>query len=189
MEQLWQFPCAWGAVDGCHLPIVCPSGGQEARKEYHNFKNFYSIVMMAIVDAKDRFVWASIGFPGNSHDSVILQSTQLWTDITQNNIIPSIGKNIEKLIVNPFILGDSAFPFRIWLMKPYGHATLSPKESNFNYRLSRARMVTERAFGQLKSRWRILHRRSECEPESVKETALTCVVLHNLCIANGDNLP
>ncbi|CAB4031292.1 Hypothetical predicted protein [Paramuricea clavata] len=74
-------------------------------------------------------------------------------------------------------------------MKPYGHATLSPKESNFNYRLSRARMVTERAFGQLKSRWRILHRRSECEPESVKETALTCVVLHNLCIANGDNLP
>ena len=89
MEQLWQFPYAWGAVDGCHLPIVCPSGGPEARKEYHNFKNFYSIVMMAIVDAKDRFVWVSIGFPGNSHDSVILQSTQLWTDITENNIIPS----------------------------------------------------------------------------------------------------
>jgi hypothetical protein len=189
MEQLWQFPCAWGAVEGCHLPIVCPSGGQEARKEYHNFKNFYSIVMMAIVDAKDRFVWASIGFPGNSDDSVILQSTQLWTDITENNIIPSIGKNIEKLIVNPLIPGDSAFPFRIWLMKPYGHATLSPKERNFNYRLSRARMVTERAFGQLKSRWRILHRRSECEPESVKETAIACVVLHNLFIANGNNLP
>ncbi|CAB4026874.1 Hypothetical predicted protein [Paramuricea clavata] len=188
MEQLWQFPCAWGAVDGCHLPIVCPSGSQEARKEYHNFKNFYAIVMMAIVDAKDQFVLASIGFPGNSPDSVILQSTQLWTDITENNIIPSIGKNIEKLIVNPLILGDSAFPFRIWLMKPYGHATLSPKESNFNDRFSRARMVTERAFGQLKSRWRILHRRSECEPKSAKKTALACVI-HNLCIANGDDLP
>jgi hypothetical protein len=121
MEQLWQFPCAWGVVDGCHLPIVCSSGGHEARKEYHNFKNFYSIVMMAIVDAKDRFVWASICFPGNSHDSVILQSTQLWTDITENNIITSIGKNIEKFIVNLLILGDSAFPFCIWVMKTYGH--------------------------------------------------------------------
>ena len=49
-------------------------------------------------------------------------------------------------------------------------------------------MVTERAFGQLKNRWRILHCRSECEPESVNETALACVVLRNLCIANGDNL-
>lgn len=71
MDQLWQFPCTWGAIDGCHLPIQCPPGGQEARKEYHNFKNFYSIVMMAIIDAQDRFVWVSIGFPGNSHDSVI----------------------------------------------------------------------------------------------------------------------
>ena len=74
---------------------------RKQEKKYHNFNNFYSIVMMAIVDAKYRFVWASIGFPGNSHDSVILQSTQLGSDITENNIIPFIGKNIEKLIVNP----------------------------------------------------------------------------------------
>lgn len=83
-----------------------------ARKEYHNFKNFYSIVMMAIVDAKDRFVWVSIGFPGNSHDSIILQSTQLSTDITENNLIPFIAKNIGNVTVNPLILGDPAFPFR-----------------------------------------------------------------------------
>ena len=66
MEQFWQFPCTWGAVDGCHLPILSPHGCQEARKEYHNFKIFYSVVMMAVVVGKDRFVWASIGFPGNS---------------------------------------------------------------------------------------------------------------------------
>ena len=67
-EQLWQFPCCWGAVDGCHLSINCPPGGQEAQKEYHNFKNFYSVVLMAIVDAKCRFIWANVGCPGNSHD-------------------------------------------------------------------------------------------------------------------------
>lgn len=71
MNQLWQFPWCWGAIDGCHIPIQCPPGGEEACKEYHNFKNFFSIVMMAIVDAAARFVWVSVGFPGNSHDSII----------------------------------------------------------------------------------------------------------------------
>ena len=48
MEELWQFPFSWGAVDGCHIPIKCPPGGNEACKEYHNFKNFYSIVLMSV---------------------------------------------------------------------------------------------------------------------------------------------
>lgn len=71
MEEFWQFPCCWAAVDGCHIPIKCPPGGLQSGKEFHNIKNFYSLVLMALVDAKYRFIWASCGFPGNSHDSVI----------------------------------------------------------------------------------------------------------------------
>ena len=41
MEQFWQFPYCWAAVDGCHIPIKCPPCGPESRKEYYNFKNFY----------------------------------------------------------------------------------------------------------------------------------------------------
>ncbi|RMX37363.1 hypothetical protein pdam_00020317 [Pocillopora damicornis] len=50
---------------------------------------------MTIVDAQDRFIWASVGFPGNSHDSIIFQSTDLWHNITEKNIIPSISQVIE----------------------------------------------------------------------------------------------
>lgn len=71
MNNRWQFPFCWAAVDGCHIPIKCPPGGAEALKEYHNFKNFYSIVSMAMVDSSYRFVWGSCGFPGNSHDAII----------------------------------------------------------------------------------------------------------------------
>ena len=39
--------------------------------EYHNFKKFYSIVLMGLVGSHYRFVWGSCGFPGNSHDAVI----------------------------------------------------------------------------------------------------------------------
>ena len=64
MEELWQFPCCWAAIDGCHIPIKCPPGGLECCKEFHNVKNIYSIVLMAIDDSKYRFVWGSCGFPG-----------------------------------------------------------------------------------------------------------------------------
>ena len=147
MESMWQFPFCFGAVDGCHIPIRCPSGGREANKEYHNFKNFYSIVLMGMVDAKYRFIWASCGFPGNSHDSIIFQVTDLFQSITEGDTIPNIAKNENGVMISPLILGDSAFPFRKWLMKPFTNAVLSREERYFDYRLSRARMVTEGAYG------------------------------------------
>ena len=189
MEEIWQFPCCWSAVDGCHISIKCPDGGAEAAKEYHNFKNFYSIVMMGLVDAKYRFVWASVGFPGNSHDSMILQTTQLWKDITENNIIPSIAKIIEGVEVGPLIVADSAFPCTTSIMKPYTCATLTPEEKNFNYRLSRARMVTECAYGRLKGRFRVLYRKCECNQQTMKAITLACIVLHNTCIEYSEPLP
>jgi hypothetical protein len=62
MEEFWQFPCCWAAVDGCHIPIKCPPGGLESCKEFHNFKNFYSLVLMAFVDAKLQRFWLELPF-------------------------------------------------------------------------------------------------------------------------------
>ena len=188
MEERWQFSCCWCAVDGCHLPIKCPPG-PFAAKEYHNFKNFYSIVLIGMVDANYRFVWGSCSFPGNSHDSIIFQSTQLYSDIKESDFIPQISKDVSGVQVPPIILGDSAFPLMPWLMKPYTNASPTPKQYYFNYRLSRARMVTEGAFGQLKSRWRILLRKCESKTSELTVTALACMVLHNICIDRGDTLP
>ena len=103
MDVQWKFPCAFAAVDGCHLPIKCPSGGAEAAKEYHNFKNFYSVVLMGLIDAKQRFIWSSVGFPGNSHDSTILQSTNLNHKIIANGIIPPMVKNVQGTNIFPLI--------------------------------------------------------------------------------------
>ena len=66
MDTEWQFPYAFSAIDGSHLPIKCPPGGGEAMKQYHNLKNFYSIILLALVDAKYHFIWASVGAPGNT---------------------------------------------------------------------------------------------------------------------------
>ena len=126
MEEMWQFPCCWAAIDGCHIPIKCPPGGLEANKEYHNFKNFYSIVLMAMVDSHYRFIWGSCGYPGNSHDAIILQSTDLWAK--QNDQSPPIGKPVGNQTIPPLVVADSAFPFTTWLMKPFTNAVLTDKQ-------------------------------------------------------------
>ena len=119
-------------------------------KEYHNFKNFFSVVLMGMVDSKYRFVWGSCGYPGNSHDSVIFQSTDLWNQIKNQEYLPKIGKKVGSLLVPPLILGDAAFPLQPWLMKSCANSNPTLQQRYYNYRLSRARMVTEAAFGQLR---------------------------------------
>ena len=88
MDAEWEFPYNFAAIDGSHLPIKCHSGGQEVMKQYYNFKNFYSVVLLGLVDANHRFIWASLGAPGNTHDSTYFQSTSLWDDITSGKTLP-----------------------------------------------------------------------------------------------------
>ena len=74
-------------------------------------------------------------------------------------------------------------------MEPHGDAVLTPDKAYFNYRLSRARMITECAFGKLKGRFRVLFGKCESKKETVKIMSLACVVLHNLCIDKEDIIP
>ena len=92
------------------------------------------------------------------------------------------------MTIPPLIIGDSAFPFQPWLLKPYTNAVLTAKQRYFNYRLSCARMVSEGSYGQLKGRWRVLYRKNESSPHETKVATLTCMVLHNICIAKEDTI-
>lgn len=47
-------------------------------------------------------------------------------------------------------------------------------------------MVSEVAFGQLKSRLRVFHKKCESDKESIKVMVLPYVVLHNMSIDRGD---
>lgn len=63
---------------------------------------------MGMVDAKSRFIWASVGCPGNNHDSVTFWSTGLFTKLTGYNL-PPYNKLVEGVNVPFVILADSAF--------------------------------------------------------------------------------
>ena len=113
----------------------------------------------------------------------------MYLQIVQQELRPEAMLSLQDVNIRQIILGDGAFLFQPWLQKPYSHATSTKEQSFFNYRLSRARMVVEAAFGMLKRRWRVLQQKCESSKNVVKLYSLACIELHNLCLGNGDTSP
>ena len=78
----------------------------------------------------------------------------MWHILNNNKVHVPKDEHLEgDNIPTPYyFLSDAAFAIRTWMMKPYGGAQLSREQHIFNYRLSRARLVVECAFGILASR-------------------------------------
>ena len=130
MESEWQFPYAFCAVDGCHLPMRCPRGSAEAQKAHRKFKNFYTVILIALVNAKYHL-------SGLVQGGLEIPMIQLFC--SQQDYVPANC--------------TTGATSKQWLQKPYSHAILTKKQSCLTYRLCRARMVVEAAFGMLKGRW------------------------------------
>lgn len=71
-------------------------------------------------------------------------------------------------------------------MKPFpDRGRLTPEQRKFNLKFSTLRCVVERAFGMVKSRWRIVMKKIEQKTTTLKKTVIAACVLHNICIERG----
>lgn len=57
-NNIWNFPNCIGAIDGKHCRIQAPPNSGSA---FYNYKSYFSLILMAIADARYRFIWIDIG--------------------------------------------------------------------------------------------------------------------------------
>ena len=122
----------------------------EVRHEYFNYKGYFSLVLLALVDTEYKFLWVNIGASGSSSDAQIFDHSKLKRIENGTLRLPPPeplgpgGQNLHYLL-----LGDDAFTIMLCLVKPYSRRKMSRDERIANYRISRGHRVLENAFGIL----------------------------------------
>ena len=185
-EEISSFPQVVGAIDGSHIPIASPN---EDANDYYNRKQFHSVVLQGVADAKGRFIHVSTGYAGSIHDARVLRMSSLLNEVENGRILVSPvlrtghGDNIK-----PLLVADPAYKLTNWCMKPYPEtAAITASQRAFNKALSRARVVIEQAFGMLKGRWRCLLDKLDESIAKIPQTIIACCILHNICLNIHDD--
>ncbi|XP_002162517.3 uncharacterized protein LOC100197499 [Hydra vulgaris] len=174
-DQNWNFPQCIGAIGGKHVRIEAPA---KSGSSFYNYKGFYSMVLLAICDAKYCFTMVDIAAYGRDNDAVILNASTFGRAFNKGYFnLPKTSEFDPK--VPPVLVGDDIFALKPWLMKPYPGKNLTVQQRVFNYRLSRARRTIENSFGILAARWRIYRSPIKAKPLKVEHIIKATVCLHN----------
>lgn len=81
-----------------------------------------------------------------------------------------------------YIIADSAYSLRPFLLVPYDNALPNSAEDAFNYILSSSRIIVECAFGEVDARWGIFWRPLKFDLNKQKHIIDACFRLHNFII-------
>ena len=180
-QQRWNFPNCVGAIDGKHVVLQAPPA---TGSQFYNYKGTFSLVLLAVVDAEKCFRVVDVGGYGGSSDGGILAHSIFGQRLLDGTLhLPEDTQlpGAAHLGRQPHVfVADEAFPLRRNVMRPFPGKHLTRKERVFNYRLSRARLVVENAFGILVSQWRMYHRTIPLLPANADACVKATCVLHNL---------
>ncbi|XP_073416328.1 uncharacterized protein [Dendrobates tinctorius] len=178
-QDMCQFPNCIGALDGKHIRVRKPpnSGSQ-----FYNYKQFFSVMLLVLVDSRYRFVIVDIGAYGRTGDSRVFNSSIMGQRLRNNQFdLPPLrhlpGSTMDA--VHYVIVGDEAFQLTRNVMRPYPRRYLSHQRRSFYFRLSRARRLVEYTFGILCAKRRILQSAIQLSEENVNLVIQACVILHN----------
>lgn len=178
------FPNCAGCVDGKHVRIKCPPNSASM---FYNYKQFHSVILQGVADAKSRFLCIDVGGYGRQSDSGVFQTTPLYKQLEDCSLMPEnrplpYSGNTSTPPMPYVFLGDQGYPLKTYLLKPYHRNGASETEEHFNNKLSSVRRVIECAFGIVVAKWRVLKTEIQCSPDKVDIIVKCVCLLHNIVI-------
>ncbi|KAL8496863.1 hypothetical protein ACS0TY_020521 [Phlomoides rotata] len=187
-EAIRGLPNCCGAIDSCHITMLLTSSDQEA-DTWLDRKDNYSMILQAIVDPDLRFRNIVTGWPGKMNDSLVLQSSNFFTQCQNGERLN--GDKIQlssEIELSEYVVGDSGFPLLPWLVTAYQGKRVSKTEAEFNKRLIATHAVAQRALARLKGVWKMIQG-DMWRPDKHKlpRFILVCCILHNIVVEMEDD--
>ncbi|KAL0881061.1 hypothetical protein ABMA27_002192 [Loxostege sticticalis] len=146
-------PGVLGCVDGSHFHIFQPTKAVEHL--YFCRKNFHSLNVQVVCDSDCKIISINPKYGGATHDCFVWENSQVKV------FMETLNRSGEQ----GWLLGDSGYPQRPWLMTPYNDAGDDSPEAKYNSVHGKARDRT-------------LH----YAPEKCAKIITACAVLHNIAI-------
>ena len=164
------------AADGWVVKIRCPAWSEVLNPgKYFCRKGFYGINIQAIVSKDKKILWRTIGHKGSSHDSKVFKESGLGKYL--------IDHADDLYARGLYIVGDSAYALRSYMLTPHDNALPDSKEDNFNFFLSSNRIYVECAFGgEIDRRWGIFWTPLEGSLQNHQYTIDAALRLHNFIV-------
>lgn len=134
-EDRWNFPHCLGAIDGKHCRIDPPL---KSGSLYYNYKDTFSVVLLALVDAHLRFIYIDVGTNGRVSDKGIWNKSTFKNLLERNELkipqpspLPGTDNNFPFVIV-----GDEGFILSENVLIPFPKEQCSGRRDRriFNYR-------------------------------------------------------
>ncbi|KAH8412929.1 hypothetical protein KR009_006849 [Drosophila setifemur] len=177
-QKFWNFPHCLGAVDGHHIAFRSKSKSDDG---YTNYRNFNSIILLALVDAHHRFLHIDASGKGGAEDAFTESSLFDAMDSNWLNIPPELSLDGLEEELPHVILASQGFDLQPWLMKPHDLPSTMIKKV-FNYRLNRAHRVVVNALGIMSSKFRALQTEIKLEVPQLEKLVTATGILHNFLI-------
>jgi len=173
-----EFPHAIGAIDGKHFAIKKPPGTGSA---FYNYKGYFSIVMLAVVDANALFLLIDVGAGGRNSDSSLYLNSPIRRFLESDDSGSPQPQDLGQVGQLPYVLlADGGFGLRDYMMTPFPDRTNNSQIRNrYNVHLSAARTIVENAFGMLVNRFRLFLRMMEVDRHKATRLIHAAVILHN----------
>ncbi|XP_028901043.2 uncharacterized protein LOC105219644 [Zeugodacus cucurbitae] len=179
-------PNCLGAIDGKHIRITSP---RNSGCLYNNYNKTFSVVLMAACDSNYVFTHVDVATLESQSDGGIFARSAFGSKLLGGTLQVPCDTNLPGTSTSfpYYYVGDSSFPLKPNLMRPFPGRHLAEDKNKFNLALSKARVHIENAFGILANRWRVLATTIHAFPKNVDKIVLATVVLHNFLMLQNDS--